>query len=217
MKTQAKSICDIINHINAKEEIKTIIFVGGYCANEVLLKLIKNNLTKITTSLQPSNPSLAIMEGAVLFGIQPSAINVRKAKYTIGKDIAYPWNDELYLGKGQKFFVKDYNGWYCMDCFDKYIEIGQNLKYEEEIFHTACCIDNITKIDFYKTQKKNPTFIFEKGITKIGQCIIHIDQKYTNIKDKEVKTIMKFGGTFIDVTSIHLKSGKSVKTTLIFD
>ena len=28
---------------------------------------------------------------------------------------------------------------------------------------------------------------------------------------------MKFRGTFIDVTAIHLKKGKTVKTTLIFD
>ena len=39
------------------KEIKTIIFVGGYCSNEIIVNLIKNNLKKITTYLQPSNPS----------------------------------------------------------------------------------------------------------------------------------------------------------------
>ena len=88
MKAQTNSICKIINDILSKENIKTIIFVGGYCSNEILLKLIKDYLShKITTYLQPSNPSLAIMEGAVLFGIEPSIVNVRKAKYTIGKKI----------------------------------------------------------------------------------------------------------------------------------
>lgn len=52
---------------------------------------------------------------------------------------------------------------------------------------------------------------------KIGECKISIDKEYKNIKDREIKTIMKFGGTFIDVTAIHIKSGKSVKTTLKFD
>ena len=56
MKKQADSICKIINDINEKEEIKTLIFVGGYCSNEILLKLIKSGLNKITTYLQPSNP-----------------------------------------------------------------------------------------------------------------------------------------------------------------
>jgi len=72
MKIQADSISKIINDINLKKEIKTIIFVGGYCSNELLIGLIKNNLNNINTYLQPSNPILAIMEGAVLFGIEPS-------------------------------------------------------------------------------------------------------------------------------------------------
>jgi len=91
MKIQANSISEIINEINKKEVIKTIIFVGGYCSNEILVNLIKNNLKKVNVFLQPSNPSLAIMEGAVLFGIEPSTINMRKAKYTIGDDASLPW------------------------------------------------------------------------------------------------------------------------------
>ena len=47
MKTQAYFISEIINGINLKEEIKTIIFVGGYCSNEILVNLIKDNLKKI--------------------------------------------------------------------------------------------------------------------------------------------------------------------------
>ena len=81
IKEQANSISEIINKINSKEEIKTIIFVGGYCSNEILVNLIKHNLEKVNTYLQPSNPSLAIMEGAVIFGIEPSIINIRKAKF----------------------------------------------------------------------------------------------------------------------------------------
>ena len=135
MKIQANSICKIINDINIKEDIKTIIFVGGYCANEILLKLIKNGLNKITTYLQPSNPSLAIMEGAVLFGIQPSTINVRKAKFTFGRDCAKIWKDELYSAKGKKIFIEELKDWYCKDCFDKFIEVNQSLKYGEEIYH----------------------------------------------------------------------------------
>ena len=216
MKMQANSICKIINDINIKEEIKTIIFVGGYCSNEILLKLIKNDLTKITTSLQPSNPSLAIMEGAVLFGIQPSTINVRKAKYTLGIGGGKPWDDEIHFEKGKKFFIKEFNEWYCDNCFIKYIEVNKSIKYGEEIVHYIFGLnDNV--INFYKTKKENPIFTFEEGITKIGKCIVYIDKEYKTFKDRKVSVTMKFGGTFIDVIAIHLKSGKAVKTTLTFD
>ena len=217
MKNQANSICKIINDINTKEEIKTMIFVGGYCSNEILLNLIKNGMNKITTYLQPSNPSLAIMEGAVLFGIQPSTINIRKAKYTIGRGIGVPWDDKLHLGKGKKVYIEELKEWYCNNCFDKFIEINQNLKIDEVISHTAYSKGFSSKISFYKTKKQNPLFIFEEGIKKIGECTLSFDNEYKTIKDREIKTIMKFGGTFIDVTAIHLKSGKTVKTKLTFD
>ena len=221
MKEQANSICKIINDINSKEEIKTIIFVGGYCYNEILLQLIKKGLNKITTYLQPSNPSLAIMEGSVLFGIEPSTINVRKAKYTIGKKLNLEWKEEKHSEKGKKYFNEEKQKWFCKDCFLKFIEINQSLKYKEEISHLSSIPSsnkkNATTMEFYKTKKQNPTFAFEEGIIKIGECRIEIGKEYEKYQDRKIRTIMKFGGTFIDVTAIHLKSGKTVKTTLTFD
>ena len=222
MKTQSNSICQIINDITSKEEIKTLIFVGGYCSNEILLKLIKDGLNKIITYLQPSNPSLAIMEGAVLFGMEPSKINIRKSKYTIGKAISNVWNDKIHSGKGEKYYNQEKKKWFCKHCFDKFIEINQSIKYEEEISHTSeiPCISKNKKVLtmlFYKTKKLNPIFIFEEGMFKIGECRIDIGKEYESYKDRKIKTIMKFGGTFIDVTAIHLKTGITVKTTLAFD
>ena len=67
---QSKLICKEIMDITSKiiEEINAIIFVGGYCTNEVLISKIKNGLNKNYNYIQPYNPSLAIMDGAVLFG-----------------------------------------------------------------------------------------------------------------------------------------------------
>ena len=217
MKIQADSISKIINDINLKAEIKTIIFVGGYCSNEILIGLIKNNLNNISTYLQPSNPILAIMEGAVLFGIEPSKISIRKAKYTIGQGINDYWDDSKHLASGFKFFSPEANGWFCSNCFLKYIEINQNLSYEDEIIRTNFSPTFNSCMAFFKTKKINPTYVTEEGIVKIGEFQLEIDKEYTNYFDREIKIIMKFGGTFIDVTAIHVKSGKSVKTTLKFD
>ena len=222
MKAQADSICKIINDITSKEKIKTIIFVGGYCSNEILIKLIKKGLNTIQTYLQPSNPSLAIMEGSVLFGIEPSTINVRKAKYTIGKKVNSEWVEEKHSGKGIKYFNEEKQKYMCKDCFQKFIEINQNLKYEEEIAHFSSISSinkhkNSCKMEFYKTKNPNPIFVFEEGMVKIGVCRIDIGKEYESFKDRKIKTIMKFGGTFIDVTAIHKKSGITVKTKLTFD
>ena len=105
------------------------------------------------------------------------------------------------------------------DCFDKFIEINQDLKYEETISHQSYIKKNCNSftMTFYKTKKTNPIFTFEEGIIKIGECKLDVGKIYENLEERKFEVIMKFGGTFIDVTAIHLKSGKSVKTKLTFD
>ena len=215
---QANSICQKINKINSEEEIKSIIFVGGYCSNKVLLNLIKSiGLEKIEKYLIPSNPSLAIMEGAVLFGIEPSKIENRKSKYTLGIKVNKKWNDSKCPRKDLKYFNKKLNDWHCKNCFEKFIEINQNIKYKDEIAVNNLFSEGyIPKIFIYKTEKKNPLFIDEEGVIKIGECKLEINEEYNNIDDREITIIIKFGGTFIDINAIHIKSGKNEKTTLIF-
>ena len=163
-----------------------------------------------------------MVEGAVLFGINPSAINVRKAKYTIGKKVNMEWDEEKHAAKGKKYFNEEKQKWFCKDCFEKYIEINQGLKCEEEIYHLSS-IPSTNKhkyaatMIFYKTKDPNPVFTFDEGMIKIGKCRLDIGQEYDSYKDRKIKTIMKFGGTFIDVTAIHIKTGITVKTTLDFD
>jgi hydrogenase maturation factor HypF (carbamoyltransferase family) len=80
IKKQVNSICEIIKNIleSSNNEIISIILVGGYCSNEILISEIKNQLSnKITYFLQPSKPSLAIYEGAVLFGLNQNK-NIQK-------------------------------------------------------------------------------------------------------------------------------------------
>ena len=220
MREQANSICNIINNITNRANIKTLIYVGGYCSNEIITNLIKEGFDKITIFLQPSNPSLSIMEGAVLFGIEPSIINTRKAKYTIGMGKNLEWDEKIHSGKGKKYIGEITGTAYCEDCFSKFITINQDLKYGEEISqftYPRHKNQNAFLFLFYKTKNPNPIFILEEGIIKIGQCEIEISDEFKEYEDKRIKITMKFGGTFIDVIGIHEKSGKSVKTTLKFD
>ena len=216
IKNQADSICKIINDILSNENIKTIIFVGGYCYNEVLLELIKKGVKNNITFLQPSRPCLSIMEGAVLFGIEPSTINIRKSKYTIGADIRESWNEKKHSEKGKKIF--DGKSWYCKDCFDKFIEINQNIKIDEKITKSSAMVGTrFCDINFYKTLKPDPIFVFEEGIIFIGKCRLDAGKEYEKDEERKISITMKFGGTFIDVSAVHLKSGNIVKVKLLFN
>ncbi len=197
-----------------------MIFIGGYCSNEILILLLKKGLKRIIKNfLQPSKPCLAIMEGAVLFGINPRIIESRIAKYTLGILSNNIWDDELHskLGKKYKYFDEEDKVWRCRDCFDKFIEINQILKLDDEITHSFKTSDpRICNLLFYKSLKSNPIFIFELGMENIGKIILDAKKDYP-IGERNFKVTMKFGGTFIDVKAKHDKSGNEVNTTITFN
>ena len=219
IKNQAKSICSaiksILNSVNIK--INSVIFVGGYCSNEIMISLIKNELkSKISNFLQPSKPCLAIMEGAVLFGINPNIINSRISRYTIGQGTRAVWNEEKHAKYGEKVFDEYKKIWRCTNCFDKFIEIKQKLKLNEEITRSYHMVGpRYCNLSYYKTFSPNPTFTFETGVEQIGECNIDAGKDYP-INERDIEVTMKFGGTFVDVKAKHVQSGKEVSTILKF-
>jgi hypothetical protein len=71
-------------------------------------------------------------------------------------------------------------------------------------------------LKFYKTKKSNPIFTFEEGIELIGECDLDAGKNYNNRDERELLVKLKFGGTFIDVKAIHLKSGKNISAKFNF-
>jgi hypothetical protein len=193
--------------------------VGGYSSNDVLTSKIGLELNEnIPLFLKPSNPYLSILEGAVLFGINPNLIETRIAKYTIGMGVSDIWNEEIHSGKGTKYYDEDTKKWRCKDCFCKFIEVNQKLKINEEISERSFSMNNPRSgtLTFYRSLKPNPIFTFEKGVEKIAECILDAEKDYP-VGERDAKVYMKFGGTFIDVQGVHIKSGKKCKVKFKFD
>ena len=218
MVAQAESICNIINDISRKEKINALIFVGGYSSSDIITNLIETGLSNIKTILRPSNPSLAIMIGAVLFGISPSNIEIRKAKYTIGSNINESCKNGNNIIDVNTYYDKEQKKWFYKDFFDKYIEAGQEIKFGEIISHDLIMVDKrFLELSFFKTKNKNPKFTTDEGVSYIGKLVLDIGKDYGEMKDRKVTLNMKFGGTFIDVTATHSKSNNSENSTFKFD
>ena len=191
--------------------------VGGYSSNEVLVSLIKKGLSNILHILRPTKPSLAIMEGAVIFGMNPYIIMERKAKYTIGMSIRNDWKESIHSKMGNKIYNSEVGKYQCQNCFSKFITINQNLKLNDVISRSYKMIGKRTcLLKFYKTKKSNPIFTFEEGSELIGECELDAGNDYNNREEREFLVKLKFGGTFIDVNAIHIKSGKNISVKFNF-
>jgi ribulose kinase len=61
----------------------TIIFVGGLAESPYLIGMLRKHFCDYKV-LVPEDPSLAVLHGAVMFGLHPTKIKSRKCKYTCG-------------------------------------------------------------------------------------------------------------------------------------
>ena len=132
---QGYKIAEQIEEINKTiPNIESILYVGGYCSNEIMFNFIKNKFENMV-HLKPSHPEIAVVKGAVLFGINPNIITERKAKYSIGFCSNNIWNEEIHGKVGKKYFDEEDKKYRCRDCFDLFIQIGQTIKIDDKIVH----------------------------------------------------------------------------------
>jgi len=216
---QAELISAQISEIIQKvSDIESILYVGGYCSNEVLIKYFKEKFKNLC-HLKPSNPEKAILKGAVLFGINPNIINLRISAYTIGFNCDEDWDEIKHAGIDKKYQYYDaINGKFkCKDSFHILIKKGQEIPQDYTITESFFTMNSrIIILKFFKTLNPNPVLFTEEGVELIGNEQLDLGRDF-NLEDRNFNIILKFGGTFYDAKCIHEKSGKVLKFPLYFN
>ena len=202
--------------LSAVTDIESILYVGGYCSNEILLSSLKKSFPKLA-HLKPSFPERAVVSGAVLFGIDPTTINIRKALYTIGFNCDDNWDEKIHGGIGEKYYDPFFKIYKCRNSFHTLIRKGEDLsqnKYIEESFITMNPRTIVLK--FFKSDKVNPVLYTEEGVELIGNEQLDLKKDYP---ENERCFILKlnFGGTYAVAYCHHQNSGREFGFPLYFN
>ena len=207
---QISEICSEIN------DIESILYVGGYCSNEVLIFYFKEKFYKLN-HLKPSQPEIAVVKGAVLFGINPYIINMRKFPYTLGFNCDDIWNEEIHGGIGEKYYDSNYNIYKCKNSFHIIIKKEQEITPNETITLSFVTMNpRIILLKFFISNKENPVLWTEEGVELIGTEHLDLGRDYPeNERDFIIK--IKFGGTYADAKCLHDKSRRELSFPLYFN
>ena len=165
--------------------------------------------------ISTSEPEIAIIQGAVLFGFNNNIIRKRKSKYTIGINVYKNWKEEKHKDKGIKIF-NEYDGEQCANLFSKFITRNQYIDFDKIISKNYFANKVKPLIEFYKTFKDNCKYIDEKDengqliIEKFGEVEFDIGEDFDEY-NRKVRIDMKMGGTYIYASAVYLKTGKELK------
>lgn len=208
-----KQICEATSKlIETVGDIDYVIMVGGFSESPYLQSVMRQQFgSKV---IIPSEPSGAVVKGAVMFGHEPTVITTRLCKYTYGIAQVRKFKKGLHPDR-KKVMINEVE--HCDDIFNKHIEIGTEISLdleetaEEHEYFPAAPDAKQAVLEVYASTNKNPMFVDDPDCQFVGLVKIDIDTDGDYWAKHMVK--MCFGGTEL---KIQVKDVKHDTTTCKF-
>lgn len=197
-------------------DIKFLFLVGGFAESPLLQQAVQNMLQGRSRIIIPHDVGLTILKGAVLFGLDPSVIKVRRSPLTYGVGVL----NRFVEGKHppEKLLVKDGTRW-CTDVFDTFIAADQSVALGEMVkrsYTPAKPSQQVIVIHVYCSEKENASFISEPGVRKCGTLRLDVSGTESTAARREIQTLMQFGDTEIRAMAVDVSTGRTVKASIDF-
>uniref|UniRef100_A0A8D1F1D1 Heat shock 70 kDa protein 12A n=1 Tax=Sus scrofa TaxID=9823 RepID=A0A8D1F1D1_PIG len=218
------TIDSIIEHLRdlfQKPEVATVKFlflVGGFAEAPLLQQAVQAAFGDQCRIIIPQDVGLTILKGAVLFGLDPAVIKVRRSPLTYGVGVLNRYVEGKH--PPEKLLVKDGTRW-CTDVFDKFISADQSVALGELVkrsYTPAKPSQLVIVINIYSSELDDVSFITDPGVKKCGT--LRLDLTGTSSAAvparREIQTLMQFGDTEIKATAVDIATSKSVKVGIDF-
>lgn len=213
---------DVIAHLSklfAKPElsgVKYIFLVGGFADSAILQERIKNHFGNTYRILVPQNASLAVVQGAVMFGQKPDLFESRIMTTTYGIRIHTLFLDGLHPESKKENIAGIPR---CKDVFFKFVKANEVVKIGEKRRFTGFAPltgeQKQVKIDFYQSERSDVEFVTDAGVEKApGRGLVLETPEAWKTRDIEIN--LYFGGTEIKVTAVNSTSDKQSTACLDF-
>lgn len=197
-------------------DIKFLFLVGGFAESPLLQQAVQNMLQGRSRIIIPHDVGLTILKGAVLFGLDPSVIKVRRSPLTYGVGVL----NRFVEGKHppEKLLVKDGTRW-CTDVFDTFIAADQSVALGESVkrsYTPAKPSQQVIVIHVYCSEKEKVGFISESSVKKCGTLRLDVSGTESSAPRREIQTHMQFGDTEIRAMAVDVSTGRTVKASIDF-
>uniref|UniRef100_A0A8C4RR73 Heat shock protein 12B n=1 Tax=Erpetoichthys calabaricus TaxID=27687 RepID=A0A8C4RR73_ERPCA len=220
------TISKIVQHIAElmkKPEVSGVRFlflVGGFAESPMLQSAIQSTFSRTCRIIIPQDVGLTILKGAVLFGLDPTIVRVRRCPLTYGVGVL----NKFVEGKHprEKLLVKDGRDW-CTDILDRFVTVDQSVALGEVVqrsYTPARSGQRKIIINIYCSPTDDVVYITDPCVRKCGNITLDLPEaKEGSLPRKgrrEIRASMQFGDTEIKVTAVDVLTSKSVRASIDF-
>ncbi|KAL9643214.1 hypothetical protein ABK040_014672 [Willaertia magna] len=206
-----KLVHEMLYNLGKKNiNVDTIYLAGGMAESTVVHDYIKKEIQKYyenTIVLTASKPQLAIIKGAIYYGLNQGLIQTRVSSYTYGISIDAPYDQRVHSMDRVR---KNYAGHlYVPRCFLPIVLVEEVVGLNHEFKISAPPTSENQKdiqFDILQTKSRNPIYADEYGVTKLATVTIDLlDSLQVAVEDKIIEVKLMFGASEIWITA---KSGE---------
>lgn len=196
-------------------KVKVMLLVGGFANSLLLQDEIKRVFSTRCRVVVPPDASIAVVQGAVLFGKRPETITQRVLSKTYGADCCRDFIKGVHP-EGKKFVANGKE--LCSDVFNSFVKENEVVKLGQRItsmYRPLYPDEKQIKYSFYAASNPSAVLVTETGVKRIGSVVVQSPETWRGL-NRELEVSMYFGGTEITATARDISSGNTAKTTLDF-
>ena len=173
-----------------------MFIVGGFASSHYLTDSIKGEFCNRSKILIPHDPQLAVLKGAVKFGMNPHIIMTRVMPRTYGTLISYTFDPNIH-DADRKYVVE--NKLRCK-VFSKLVTVGQHVNITQEIerhYAPVWSTQKAVRCALFETEQLNAMYPDEPHVTQMPGCLEVPIPDAADGGDRAVQLFVKFGTTEI--------------------
>uniref|UniRef100_A0A3B3QHL1 Heat shock protein 12B n=1 Tax=Paramormyrops kingsleyae TaxID=1676925 RepID=A0A3B3QHL1_9TELE len=205
------TINNIVRHIEdmmKKPEVQGVRFlflVGGFAESPMLQQAVQAVLGRSCRIIIPQDVGLTILKGAVLFGLDPTVVRVRRCPVTYGVGVL----NRFVPGRHprDKLLVKDGREW-CTDVLDRFVSVDQSVALGEVVrrsYTPARSGQRKIIINIYCSTTDDVVYITDPSVRKCGAITLDLPEA-SGPERREIRATMQFGDTEIKL-QLHIQQG----------
>ncbi|XP_038070790.1 uncharacterized protein LOC119739788 [Patiria miniata] len=219
------SIISLVEGLLNEPELKGVSYLflaGGFAQSPLLQNQMRKKFASRLRVIIPRDVGLAILKGAVMFGLDPTAVRVRRSRLTYGVGVLNKFDPSKH--PREKHVVKDGLEW-CRDVFDTFVQSDQSVAVGDKVTRSYTPAKPNQKaiiINIYCTERDKVQFITDEGVQKCGTMHIDVsdapsgDDAPSPKKRRELQLTMQYGDTEIKVSALDVPTGRCVKANIDF-
>lgn len=212
------NIRGILDKVKGHAPVRYLFLVGGFAESPILQQRIRKEFSSLLKVVIPQGVSLAIVKGAVQYGLNPSVVNVRRSRGTYGIGILHRFVDGEH--PPHKRIVTDDGVDYCADIFDKFVSLDQSVGIGDVVlrrYTPARAGQASITMHVYSGEGDACRFVSDEGVQRCGTLYLDLqDVQAPADTPREIHVMMTFGDTEVKVQAVDLVSGRNVRAIIDF-